>query len=74
LARYESWRRFDTMAMLAATDGLLRLFALRNGAVRLVRDAGMGAVERVPGLKSAVTKAAAGLSGDVPRLLRGEAL
>lgn len=74
LTRYERWRRFDTMAMLAATDGLLKLFAMRAAPVRLVRDAGLGVVERLPGVKSAVMKAAAGLSGDVPRLLRGEAL
>ncbi len=74
LKRYESWRLFDTMAMLAATDGLLRLFAMRSGPVRLMRDAGLGTVHRLPGIKSAVMKAAAGLSGDVPRLLRGEAL
>jgi 2-octaprenyl-6-methoxyphenol hydroxylase len=74
LTRYESWRRFDTMAMLAATDGLLKLFLLRGGPVRLARDAGMGLVDRMPEIKGAVMKAAAGLSGDVPRLLRGEAL
>jgi 2-octaprenyl-6-methoxyphenol hydroxylase len=74
LRRYESWRMLDTMTMLAATDGLLRLFALPGGPARLVRDAGLGTVERLPGVKGAVMKAAAGLSGDVPRLLRGEAL
>lgn len=74
LRRYESWRLFDTMAILGATDGLLRLFALRGGPARIVRDAGLGAVERLPGAKALIMKAAAGLSGDVPRLLRGEAL
>jgi 2-octaprenyl-6-methoxyphenol hydroxylase len=74
LRRYESWRMFDTMSMLAATDGLLKLFALRSSSVRLMRDAGLGMVERMPGAKGAIMKAAAGLSGDVPRLLRGEAL
>ena len=74
LARYESWRRFDTMLMLGAMDGLLKLFTLRTPPARLVRDAGMGMFDRLPGVKGAVMKAAAGLSGDVPRLLRGEAL
>jgi 2-octaprenyl-6-methoxyphenol hydroxylase len=74
LRRYESWRMFDTMAMLAATDSLLKLFALRTSPARLVRDAGLGTVERLPGVKRAVMKAASGLSGEVPRLLRGEAL
>lgn len=74
LTRYESWRRFDTMTMLASTDALLKLFTLRGSPLRLLRDAGLGTVERLPGAKAAIMKAAAGLSGDVPRLLRGEAL
>ena len=74
LTRYERWRRFDTMTMLAATDGLLKLFLMRGGPVRVARDVGMGIVDRMPDVKGAVMKAAAGLSGDVPRLLRGEAL
>jgi 2-octaprenyl-6-methoxyphenol hydroxylase len=39
-----------------------------------VRDIGLGLVDRVPPLKSAFIRQAAGLSGEVPRLLRGEAL
>ncbi len=74
LTRYERWRRFDTAAMLMAMDGLLKLFTLPGSAARLVRDAGMGAFDRLPGVKGAVMKAAAGLSGDVPRLLKGESL
>lgn len=74
LRRYESWRMLDTMTMLAATDGMLTLFSLGGGPVRLVRDAGLGTVDRIPGAKAAIMKAAAGLSGDVPRLLKGEAL
>jgi 2-octaprenyl-6-methoxyphenol hydroxylase len=62
------------MAMLAATDGLLKLFLLRGSPLRLARDAGMGLADRMPEVKGAVMQAAAGLSGDVPRLLRGEAL
>lgn len=74
LDRYESWRRFDTMAMLAAMDGLLRLFMMPGKPARVVRDAGMGAMDRMPRVKGAVIRAAAGLSGEVPRLLRGDAL
>jgi 2-octaprenyl-6-methoxyphenol hydroxylase len=74
LDRYERWRRFDTMLMLGAMDGLLKLFSLRSSAARLARDAGMGVFDRMPGLKGTVMRSAAGLSGDVPRLLRGEAL
>lgn len=74
LERYQRWRRFDTLAMGVATDGLNRLFGLRSDAVRLARDVGLGLVERLPVLKGFFIRDAAGIGGRAPRLLRGEAL
>jgi 2-octaprenyl-6-methoxyphenol hydroxylase len=74
LERYQRWRRFDTAAMGLATDGLNRLFSNRSDALRLMRDVGLGLVDRVPALKGLFIREAAGLTGDVPKLLRGEAL
>ena len=74
LERYQRWRRFDTMAMGIATEGLNRLFSNRSDVLRLVRDVGLGLVDRLPGLKRVFIREAAGLVGDVPKLLRGEAL
>jgi len=74
LDRYQRWRRFDTMSMGVATDGLNRLFSNRSDVLRLVRDVGLGLVERAPALKSMFIREAAGLTGEVPKLLRGEAL
>ena len=74
LDRYQRWRRFDTMTMGVATDGLNRLFSNRSDALRLVRDIGLGLVDRLPALKGLFIREAAGLTGDVPKLLRGEAL
>lgn len=74
LERYQRWRRFDTMTMGLATDGLNRLFSNRSAVLRLARDVGLGMVDRVPGLKRLFIREAAGLVGDVPKLLRGEAL
>jgi 2-octaprenyl-6-methoxyphenol hydroxylase len=74
LERYQRWRRFDTMAMGIATDGLNRLFSNHSDALRFVRDVGLGLVDRLPGLKRLFIREAAGLVGDVPKLLRGEAL
>jgi 2-octaprenyl-6-methoxyphenol hydroxylase len=74
LDRYQRWRRFDTMAMGVATDGLNRLFSNRSDALRLVRDVGLGLVDRVPALKRLFIREAAGLTGEVPKLLRGEGL
>jgi 2-octaprenyl-6-methoxyphenol hydroxylase len=74
LERYQRWRRFDTMAMGAATNSLNVLFSNRSTLLRTVRDIGLGLVDRVPPLKDMLIKQAAGLSGEVPRLLRGEML
>lgn len=74
LERYERWRRFDTMAMGFATDTLNRLFSNNSTALKLLRDVGLGLVDRAAPLKGLFAKEAAGLTGDVPRLLRGEAL
>ena len=41
---------------------------------RTVRDIGLGLVDRAPPLKNLFIRQAAGLSGEVPRLLKGEAL
>ena len=74
LERYQRWRRFDTMAMGVATDSLNRLFSNNSDVLRLVRDMGLGIVDRMPNLKEFFIRQASGLSGDTPRLLRGEAI
>ncbi len=74
LERYQRWRRFDTMTMGVATDGLNRLFSNSNDVLRLARDVGLGLVERMPALKRVFIREAAGFTGDVPKLLKGEAL
>jgi 2-octaprenyl-6-methoxyphenol hydroxylase len=74
LARYQRWRRFDTVLMGVTTDGLNRLFSNRSDVLRLARDIGLGLVDRLPGLKDVFVRQAAGLVGDVPKLLKGEAL
>jgi 2-octaprenyl-6-methoxyphenol hydroxylase len=74
LERYQRWRRFDTMAMGLATDGLNRLFSNRSDLLRVARDVGLGLVDRLPNLKRLFIREAAGLIGEVPKLLRGETL
>src|SRR4051812_18775476 len=74
LERYQRWRRFDTMAMGLATNTLNLLFSNQSTLLRTVRDIGLGLVDRVPPLKSLFIRQAAGLAGEVPRLLKGEAL
>jgi 2-octaprenyl-6-methoxyphenol hydroxylase len=50
------------------------LFSNHSDVLRLVRDIGLGIVDRLPWLKDVFIRQAAGLAGDVPKLLKGEAL
>jgi 2-octaprenyl-6-methoxyphenol hydroxylase len=74
LARYQTWRRFDTTAMAVATDSFNRLFSNDNPLLRAARDIGMGLVQSAPALRRRFIRQAAGLTGDLPRLLQGRAL
>jgi 2-octaprenyl-6-methoxyphenol hydroxylase len=74
LERYQRWRRFDTMAMGVATNSLNLLFSNESKLLRAVRDIGLGIVDRAPPLKNLFMRQAAGLTGEVPKLLKGEAL
>jgi 2-octaprenyl-6-methoxyphenol hydroxylase len=70
LERYARWRRFDTATLALATDGLNRLFSNDSRLLRLARDLGLGLVGRIPPLRRAFIREAAGLTGDLPRLMR----
>jgi 2-octaprenyl-6-methoxyphenol hydroxylase len=74
LLRYERWRRFDATTLALATDGFTRLFSNDNAILRGLRDLGMGAVNALPSLRRGFIREAAGLTGDVPRLMRGQPL
>lgn len=74
LARYQRWRRFDTTSMAVATDAFNKLFSNDNPALRALRDIGMGMVQAMPALRRGFMRQAAGLTGDLPRLMRGRPL
>jgi len=74
LSRYERWRRFDNLLMLGLTDSLVRLFSNDVAPVKWARNLGMAAVNRLPPLKHFFMRHAMGLVGELPRLLKGEAL
>ena len=74
LDRYARWRRFDNMMLIAVTDGLTRLFSNDIGPLRLARDVGLAAVDRLPPVKRFLMRHAMGVIGDLPRLIKGEAL
>jgi len=74
LARYQRWRRFDSLLMAAVTDSLNRLFSNNIAPVRMARDLGLAAVNKIDPLKRLFIRHARGSVGDLPRLLAGEPL
>ena len=74
LERYQRWRRFDTTTLALGMDAMNRLFSNDNPALRLGRDLGMAVVQGMPGLRRRFIREAAGLGGDLPRLLQGRAI
>lgn len=69
LARYQRWRKFDSVSMTASTDLLNRLFSNDLPGMSLIRRAGMSAVNRMPRLKQMFMRHAMGLIGDLPKLM-----
>jgi 2-octaprenyl-6-methoxyphenol hydroxylase len=74
LERYAAWRRFDNVMLAAATDGFVRLFSNDNPLLRLARGAGLSLVGAIGPARRFFMQEAGGGTGDLPRLLRGEAL
>ena len=71
LEEYQRWRRFDSTALALGMDSVNRLFSSDNPVLRLGRDLGMGVVNALPGLRRGFIRQAAGLTGELPRLLTG---
>jgi 2-octaprenyl-6-methoxyphenol hydroxylase len=74
LERYAAWRRFDTATLSAGMDAFVRLFSNDNPLLRAARGVGMAAVNRIGPARRFFMQEAGGGVGDLPRLLRGEAL
>lgn len=74
LARYATWRNFDTVTLAAGTDVFVRLFSNDNPLLRLARGVGMAAINRLAPARIFFMQEAGGAVGTLPRLLRGEAL
>ena len=71
LERYAAWRRTDRHALIAFTDGLVRLFASPFGPVRAARSLGLVLFDLSPTAKSALSRLSLGFAGRLPRLARG---
>ena len=74
LEAYQRWRRFDATTLALGMDTVNRLFSNDNPILRAGRDLGLGIVNALPGLRRRFIRQAAGLQGDLPRLLAGQAI
>jgi 2-octaprenyl-6-methoxyphenol hydroxylase len=74
LERYGRWRSLDNIGVALATDVFTRLFSTDNPLLRAARGAGMAVVNRIGPARRFFMGEAGGAMGDLPRLLRGEAV
>ena len=74
LKRYENWRRFETSSMAASTDIINRIFSHNNKIIKFATTTGLKAISSNSFLKKHIIREAAGLNGDLPKLLQGKSL
>ncbi|MGO9483288.1 MAG: FAD-dependent monooxygenase [Rhodomicrobium sp.] len=72
LKRYERWRRFDSVTSAASAVAIDTLFSNDNMALRMLRSSGLRTVDRLGQLKTFFMKEAAGRTGELPKLLKGQ--
>jgi 2-octaprenyl-6-methoxyphenol hydroxylase len=74
LEKYQKWRRFDSSVMLATTDSLNRLFSNDIRPIKIIRDFGLAAIDKLNPVKKRLMLHAMGSTGNLPRLLKGQPL
>ncbi|MDY7562314.1 2-octaprenyl-3-methyl-6-methoxy-1,4-benzoquinol hydroxylase [Pseudomonas sp. 10B1] len=68
LSRYERRRMPHNLALMAAMEGLERLFQANPLPLRWLRNTGLKWVDRLPDAKALFVRQALGLTGDLPAL------
>jgi 2-octaprenyl-6-methoxyphenol hydroxylase len=71
---YDAWRALDRRAIIAFTDGLVRVFSSPSGVVRRLRNLGLLAFDLLPPAKAALSRLSTGAAVRTPKLARGVAL
>ena len=72
LKRYENWRRFETSALAASTDLINKVFSNNNKPLKFIVNTALKSMNSNKILKKNIMREAAGLHGDLPRLLQGK--
>ena len=67
LRRYERWRKGDNLIMIAALEGIKRLFATRLPPLRWARNQGLVLTDRAWPVKNAIMRHAMGVAGELPK-------
>ena len=70
LERYQRWRMFDSVAFATATDYFNWIYTRSFPGNQLFRQLGTGIISKITPLKTSLIKEAAGLSGDIPELMK----
>lgn len=71
LERFQRWRRFDNMTLIGVTDTLTRGFSNDIRPLRMMRDLGLGLINKTPPVKKLLMRHAMGMTGHLPKLIRG---
>jgi 2-octaprenyl-6-methoxyphenol hydroxylase len=72
LKRYERWRRFDSATSAMSAAALNALFSNNNLGLRMLRSSGLRTVNKLSWMKNFFMREAAGLTGEIPKLLKGQ--
>lgn len=72
LQQYEQQRRQQNLLMMQVMDGFYRIFSNDLLPLKLLRNLGLGAAERLWPAKKSVMRFAMGLDGKLPALARGD--
>ena len=72
LRSYQAARRFDNFSLVAATDGLNRLFTDNNKIVGFIRSSWLDAINTMNPIKNLFMRLAMGEVGSLPHLLKGQ--
>jgi 2-octaprenylphenol hydroxylase len=67
LRRYERWRKGDNLIMIAALEGIKRLFATNVPPLRWARNQGLALTDRAWPVKNTIMRHAMGMAGDLPK-------
>ena len=70
LNRYQEWRRFDNQTLGFATDNLNKIFSSYDPLFGSLKNLGMKMIDKSNRAKRVFMRQAAGLNGDLPKLMR----